>query len=321
MNTLIKYLDMEQLYLFRIIYKEKSVTKAAQILDIPQPTISRKLKTLRDLTNDQLFVKSNNRMEPTLYAIRLAPIIQSLIEHIEIAFKGDHDEFIPRDHEFSICLTETADHLCSAEIVNHCEAEGTNLRIIFSGCSENSSEDESRLKSSQLKSGSLDFVLLNESELYTDKSIEGVELFSSPFVVISRVHQRSRSPTDIETIDLEPFLELPFVDTDPLVVRNYLSRKSISRQLKSRTFSHRSTANIISRSRFYGLVPEVLLPKLSSEFGGFRVMRPAFDLPPMRVSLFWLRKSNGLHHNRWLKHLITHQFKKSTIDFCGQKDA
>lgn len=72
-------LDLNLLVVFQTIYKERSVSVAAEKLSLSQPAISAALRKLRDYTGDTLFFRSGNKMTPTRIANTLAgPIAEAL---------------------------------------------------------------------------------------------------------------------------------------------------------------------------------------------------------------------------------------------------
>src|SRR3546814_9930222 len=58
-------LSFMHLTVFEAIMRTKSVSLAAETLDVPQPTLSRYLKQLRDHFGNQLFVRTRTGLEPT----------------------------------------------------------------------------------------------------------------------------------------------------------------------------------------------------------------------------------------------------------------
>ncbi len=69
--------DLNLLIAFDALMESLSVTRAAAILNISQPGMSRVLAKLRKAFDDQLFVRVGNRMEATPRATALAPMIQN----------------------------------------------------------------------------------------------------------------------------------------------------------------------------------------------------------------------------------------------------
>lgn len=60
--------DFNLVRIFCALYETGSLTKTAELLQISQPAISHSLKKLRNLYNDQLFIRTEGRMLPTLFS-------------------------------------------------------------------------------------------------------------------------------------------------------------------------------------------------------------------------------------------------------------
>src|SRR3546814_5454639 len=73
-------LSFMHLTVFEAIMRTKSVSLAAETLDVPQPTLSRYLKQLRDHFGNQLFVRTRTGLEPTSIAISSAPAVSQRSE-------------------------------------------------------------------------------------------------------------------------------------------------------------------------------------------------------------------------------------------------
>ena len=70
--------DLNLFVVFDVIYTEKNLTKAGQVLGITQPAVSNALSRLREQFKDELFIRSSNGMSPT-------PIAENMIGDIRIA--------------------------------------------------------------------------------------------------------------------------------------------------------------------------------------------------------------------------------------------
>src|SRR3546814_20696993 len=73
-------LSFMHLTVFEAIMRTKSVSLAAETLDVPQPTLRRYLKQLRDHSGNQLFVRTRTGLEPTSIAISSAPAVSQALE-------------------------------------------------------------------------------------------------------------------------------------------------------------------------------------------------------------------------------------------------
>lgn len=80
-ETLLKQVDIGLLITFAVIYRERSVSRAAQCLGLGQPAVSMALSRLRGIFDDNLFIRSRT-LRPTQKAIlinaKLLPILSSL---------------------------------------------------------------------------------------------------------------------------------------------------------------------------------------------------------------------------------------------------
>ncbi len=67
---------------------EKQVTRAAQKLHISQSAMSIALAQLRELLNDDLLIRANQRMVPTKRALELQPHLRRLLEEIKTVIQS-----------------------------------------------------------------------------------------------------------------------------------------------------------------------------------------------------------------------------------------
>lgn len=77
-------LDTRLLQIFFEIYKNNSVSKAADKLEIGQPTLSIALNKLRTHFKDQLFVRIENKMEPTELSKQIYPLVVEILNKLKV---------------------------------------------------------------------------------------------------------------------------------------------------------------------------------------------------------------------------------------------
>jgi len=75
-------IDLNLLVAFEALLEQRSVTKAAEQLQIGQPAMSAALSRLRILFEDELFVRLGRQMQPTLKAQTIAPGILAALQQI-----------------------------------------------------------------------------------------------------------------------------------------------------------------------------------------------------------------------------------------------
>lgn len=83
--------DLNLLPIFVALMEERSVTRAARRLGMTQPAMSNALARLRDMLQDQLFVRERYGIQPTPIALELAPAIADALAKLDDAVLGQQD--------------------------------------------------------------------------------------------------------------------------------------------------------------------------------------------------------------------------------------
>ncbi|TAG47034.1 MAG: LysR family transcriptional regulator [Betaproteobacteria bacterium] len=76
-------LDTQLIRVLYLVLQEKSVSRAADRLGITQPAVSSSLKRLRELTGDQLLVRTRNGMTPTERAMSMMEPLRRALDGID----------------------------------------------------------------------------------------------------------------------------------------------------------------------------------------------------------------------------------------------
>ncbi|QIB64973.1 LysR family transcriptional regulator [Kineobactrum salinum] len=71
--------DLKLLFVFQTLIQKRSVSQAADALNLSQPSVSRCLSSLRTHFGDELFVKTRGGMKPTPYAQEIAPAVDEML--------------------------------------------------------------------------------------------------------------------------------------------------------------------------------------------------------------------------------------------------
>ncbi|WP_070964140.1 LysR family transcriptional regulator [Vibrio sonorensis] len=89
--------DLNSLHVFVALFETGSTQRAALKIGRSQSHISKTLALLRTELNDPLFVRHNNRLEPTPFAAQMAPRLKSALEQVALAIEPE--EFSPTQLE------------------------------------------------------------------------------------------------------------------------------------------------------------------------------------------------------------------------------
>lgn len=77
--------DLNLFLVLVTIYRERTITAAAQQLSLTQPAVSHALNRLRDMLDDPLFERCGRKMEPTLRCHQIMPQVQQSIDTLSLS--------------------------------------------------------------------------------------------------------------------------------------------------------------------------------------------------------------------------------------------
>ncbi|MEZ9834471.1 LysR family transcriptional regulator [Vibrio breoganii] len=97
-------LDLNLLVSLSVLLKEKNVSRAAEVLYLSQPAMSRTLKRLRDVFDDPLFYRESAGLQPTEKALTLQEPLSEIL--LSVSKLIDSTQFSPQscDQTFRISL-------------------------------------------------------------------------------------------------------------------------------------------------------------------------------------------------------------------------
>lgn len=316
-NDKLQQLTIEHFLMLEALFQEGRVGAVAEKMNKMQPDVSKMLSKLRKITGDKLFVKSYDGMKPTEHALRLRPLIFEIVEKSrEFLSPVEGESYTPRNETFVIAFTEYAELRILPLLTSMLAAEQNRVNVerVQEQWDANSGERHSIMH--RLDTGQIDLLINHTFENSQKYACE--EIHRSKWICLERAPRRSRrsetstaknAEKDEGRINLKDFLEKRHSDTDPVELRNFLSREKIkSRNLVTRTASHFATAQTVRQSRNMGLFPQGLMGILPSK--GLVVKTPKFDVPPLQVYQTWSIARENSPSVIWLRDLIARQCKE-----------
>ena len=123
--------DLNLLLAFDALCVERSVTKAAARLRVQQPAMSHALSTLRMLLQDELFVRTGQRMDPTPRARSLAGPIRDLLEGVQrTLFTEAPFEPATAERTFRLGLSDQLEAVLVPGLLARLRAEAPGVRLL-----------------------------------------------------------------------------------------------------------------------------------------------------------------------------------------------
>lgn len=125
-------LDLGLLRTFVAIYERRSLTRAAAVLNVTQPSVSYALGRLRRELGDTLFVRTSAGMEPTVRAEQLYAVSRAAIDGIDDVVAGREFDARTARTRFRVALTDMGEYAYLPVIMEvlAAEAPGVSLDVV-----------------------------------------------------------------------------------------------------------------------------------------------------------------------------------------------
>jgi DNA-binding transcriptional LysR family regulator len=295
-------LNLQQLRVLDVLLRERSLTRAAKVLDVTQPALSKTLARLRRYFDDPLFVRVSHSMEPTPKALELAKPIGDVLDQMR-ALRGEHVGFDPRvsTRTFQFCVVDAGVIKLLPPLLNHVmvEAPHVKLRVV--------QLDGEHLES-WLESGSIDFAMGSFSSL--GKGIRRQFLWIEEYVsVINRGSRSFRNPS------LEEFRARNHVLVSTLGTghAHKLAERAIETTVPPdniicRVPSFVAAAVIAKHINAVATLPRSIATVLADDLN-LEVVRPPIKLPKIEISQYWHNRFHRDPGNRWIRAVFSSLFR------------
>lgn len=291
--------DIELLYIFDEIYKTRSVTRAADNLQLPQSTVSIGLGKLRSHFNDRLFSRTSKGMEPTPRAENALQDVRQSIASLQQAL-AQHAEFDPgaSAREFKICLTDISEIILLPTLLNHLKTVGPGIKVEIFKISPETPRD--------LEEGAMDlavgFMPHLEAGFYQQK------LFDMNFVCLAaKGHPRIGAELDRARFLAEGHLQVKSSGTGHSIVDKVYAEAGLKRDIVLQLPSFLGVARIVAQTEYIVTVPKRYGLAMADR-ENIKLLAPPVELPNFSVKQHWHERFHEDPSNRWLRQTMAHLF-------------
>lgn len=283
--------DSRMLVLFDEIYRTQSMTRAAERLNLSQPTASIWLAKLRRQWHDPLFVRTSSGMQPTPRADTLiGPARETLL--LLRRLSGVESAFDPgsAQRNFRICMTDASHVTLLPRLLAHVRAVGPNVRLEVTHISSGTAH--------MLESGEADLALgyipgleagFHEQRLYTQDFI----------CLVNAQHPRIGSVFTVRAYKDEEHIGILSSTSYPML-QSSLRSQGIQRRVQLELPGFLGLAAIVSSTDLIATVPRTIGEALART-GTIRVLPCPVKIPTFMVKQYWHAR---FHHDaglRWLR--------------------
>ena len=290
-------IDLNLLVAFEALLEQRSVTKAAERLQIGQPAMSASLGRLRILFDDESFVRLGRQMQPTLKAQSLAPGILAALQQIRQTITASQVfEPTSSNRTFAIGSSDYTSFVLAPPLLEFSQQTAPSLNFHLIGFEKDGVGE-------LLEQGAIDLAL----GVFPNppRQTRSEPIFEERFVGIAR---HGHPDLHDGTMSLNRFTQLSHAlatlrRDSTGVIDQALDDQNLYRRITLVTPHMLVLPFVIAASDLVAAVPHCLALNLTNACN-----LAIFELPvntkPWTVSMLWSALSDHDEANQWLRHTI-----------------
>jgi len=294
--------DLRQLRAFEVLLRERNLTRAATVLGVAQPALSKTLAKLRRYFADPLFVRAGHRMEPTAKALELADAVHALLDDATM-LRARHRPFDPKTstRTFSFSVVDSGLVRLLPPLLAHLEAEAPGVRLRVTPIEFEELE-------TALEAGHLDFAM--GSFRSRSKRIRRQSLWTVGYVsVVRHDHPRLAAKPSLAAFAAERHVLVSTARTghEHQLVERALERVVPEEHIVCRVPTFMAAAYAASRTDVVATVPAGTARELSDALR-LRVFAAPVRLPRIDVAQHWHERFHREPGSRWIRGVFVDLF-------------
>ncbi|MBB3595160.1 DNA-binding transcriptional LysR family regulator [Rhizobium sp. BK529] len=131
MSEKFKRLDLNLLRVFNTLMEEESVLQASRKLNLTQSAVSHSLARLRNLLEDEIFVRVGSRMRPTERALELAPIVRNSLYSLEVAIEAGSFDPATTRRTFTVAANDLTTMVLMPLILRSLKEQAPHIDLVI----------------------------------------------------------------------------------------------------------------------------------------------------------------------------------------------
>ena len=295
----LKETDLNLFIAFDTIYTEKNLTKAGQVLGITQPAVSNALSRLRELFDDELFVRTSKGMIPTPVANQIITDVRSALSLIQNTI-SETEKFDPStaDMTFKISIGDSSEYRLLPLLIKELAEVSPNIKVETYLTPRKEAPRE-------LASGTVDFSI--DPPVHSDPHLRHEKIYEEDYVMIVR---KDHPVLEKKKLTIEDYLDLTHIHIS--------NRKTGLGHVDMTLYRLGLARNISLRTQNFLVAPYVVEQSdlAITTTKGFAVDRNLawrelpFDIDPLVLHLYWHEAKDSDPSSKWMKNLMLKTYGK-----------
>lgn len=302
-RPLTRQLDLNLLELFDTVWRSRNLTAAGAQLGLSQPAVSHGLAKLRRAYGDQLFVRLQRGVEPTPFAVHIAPTVAEALRVVRATLAKPVFEPALAQRHFRIAMTDIGERFFMPTLWPRLaqQAPAVTCECLSPGLDE---------LQHGLASGEIDLAVgfipgLGPQVLHET-------LFNEQFVYVVRQQHPllRRRQGRLQLMQTPHVLASPPGTQHLAAVEKVLMRRDVRAPIALRVRSFLSIGPIVADTDLVSPVPSNLAKLLAGHLP-LQPVEPPIRLPSFELRQYWHRRFDEDPALAWLRQLMAALFGKA----------
>jgi DNA-binding transcriptional LysR family regulator len=290
-------LQLRDLHLLQVMLSEGSLTRAAALLDITQPTLSKALARLRLQLGDPLLVRDGQIMRPTPKGAEMLTPLRNLLSGAQGLVHPESLPFDPKSssHRFRLLVSDVGMILFLPALTTRLAAAGPGLKL------EALSLD-SRNFEAKLATGEADLALGAYAKAPRD--LRRQQLYTDGYTSVAR-HDHPRRQRLARLSEFRAARHILVTASETGHTAHQIAQHSIEAVIPAervllRLPSFIAAALVAAESDGIATIPANLAELLKHRLK-LLTFRPPVSMPPIMVAQYWHERYHRDTSHRWLR--------------------
>ena len=295
----LKETDLNLFIAFDVIYTEKNLTKAGQVLGITQPAVSNALSRLRELFGDDLFIRTSKGMIPTPVANQIIKDVRSALSLIQNTI-SETEKFDPSIAEmtFKISIGDSSEYRLLPLLIKELAEIAPKIKVETYLTPRKDAPRE-------LASGTIDFSI--DPPVHSDPHLRHEKIYEEDYVMIVR---KDHPILNLKEITIEDYLNLSHIHIS--------NRKTGLGHVDMALYRLGLSRDISLRAQHFLVAPYIVEQSdlAITTTKGFAVDRDLawrelpFEIEPLILHLYWHEAKDSDPSTKWMKDLMLKTYGK-----------
>lgn len=290
----LRRLDLNLFTVFEAVYRERNLTRAAEVLALSQSAISHALSRLRRGVGDPLFVRHGRGVIPTPRAEALAPAVQEALGTLQSALRPERFEPTRDLRRMAIAMPDELEPIVLPQLLHSLrrvapQAVVASVRL-----------DRAGLRT-DLVAGRIDAAI--DVPRNVDEDILQGPLIRHGFCVVARRRLRLTMARYMATEHITVSSRRTGLSFEDF----FLDRMGMRRRIALRCQNYEAACRVAAGSDLLLTMPRRHAELLRPAFG-FHLLPLPMRMPDIELHLFWHRQADALPAAQWLRQRLLSLF-------------